>query len=156
MLRFAPPLAPLSMCTSISTRAPTVQLSSWRMTGTTLHTTWTVAISPCQAAWNLFEFRNHDEDPPVTRLALHFPEQQVQFREDETDLPRALDGAETTLTCFLRYNACTTIFLSTTSTADFAARLKSFHNEITGSKTPSAPKSTWLIWVHAAITSAWQ
>ena len=63
-------------------------------------------INPCQTAWNLFEYRNHTEDPPVTHLALHFPNQQrVHFRENTADLAQALDNADTTFTCFLRYNA---------------------------------------------------
>jgi hypothetical protein len=62
-------------------------------------------ISPCQAAWDLFEFRNHDEYPPVIRLALHLPnEQHIHFREDIIDLAQALEEAGTTLTGFLRYN----------------------------------------------------
>jgi hypothetical protein len=63
-------------------------------------------ISPCQAAWNLFEFRNHNEDPPVIRLALHLPnEQPVHSHDDVVDLAQVLEEAETTLTSFLRYNA---------------------------------------------------
>lgn len=64
-------------------------------------------VGPCQAAWEHFEFRNHDEDPPVVRLIVHLPNQQpVYFNENaiSQDLRDLLDLSESTLTCFFRYN----------------------------------------------------
>jgi len=39
-------------------------------------------IGPCEAAWRLFEFRAHEEFPPVYHLPVHLPgEQPVFFAE---------------------------------------------------------------------------
>jgi len=64
-------------------------------------------ISPNQAAWNLFEFRSHTEDPSITRLIVHLPDEQpVYFPEDATaeQIQIILNEAETTLTAWFRYN----------------------------------------------------
>ncbi|KAL1368710.1 hypothetical protein AAHE18_02G141900 [Arachis hypogaea] len=41
-------------------------------------------ISPCEAAWRIFEYNVHYRDPSVVRLGFHLPnEQPVIFRDDE-------------------------------------------------------------------------
>lgn len=62
-----------------------------------------------QAAWNLLEYRNHQEDPSVVRLTVHLPGKiPVYFTEDAQRNPEqlqmALDHADSTLTIFLKYN----------------------------------------------------
>lgn len=66
-------------------------------------------IGPTQAAWNLFEYRNHLEDPSVIRLTVHLSgETPVYFTEeaqrDPDQLQAALDNADSTLTTFSKYN----------------------------------------------------
>jgi hypothetical protein len=66
-------------------------------------------VGACQACWELFSFKVHEETPPVLRLAVHLPEQQsVIFNETRLAdnwnevLERA---ASTTLTEWFRTNA---------------------------------------------------
>jgi len=64
-------------------------------------------IGPTEAVWRLFEFSMHEEQPPVTHLALHLPDQQaVYFAEHEDiDLIREqIEGSMTTLMAFFAYN----------------------------------------------------
>jgi hypothetical protein len=66
-------------------------------------------VGACQACWELFSFKVHEERPAVMRLAVHLPNQQsVVFSEDNTDqdwdaiLER---NASTTLTAWFRANS---------------------------------------------------
>ena len=64
-------------------------------------------IGPTEAVWRLFEFGMHQEQPPVTHLALHLPGQQpVYFSEhDDLDQIRAqIEESMTTLMAFFAYN----------------------------------------------------
>jgi hypothetical protein len=65
-------------------------------------------IGPTEAVWRLFEFSTHEEQPPVTHLALHLPgEQPVYFSEQEGPdvLRQHMDNSVTTLLAYFKYNA---------------------------------------------------
>jgi hypothetical protein len=64
-------------------------------------------LSPPESAWHVYEFRMHEEFPPVQRLALHEPNQQIIFFDDEDDddaIRVRMDAATTTLMAFFEYN----------------------------------------------------
>jgi PIF1-like helicase len=65
-------------------------------------------LSPPEAAWHIYKFRSHEEYPAVTRLAVHLPDEQpVYFDEDATpeEIHEIMERAGSTLMAFFRYNA---------------------------------------------------
>jgi hypothetical protein len=64
-------------------------------------------IGPTEAVWRLFEFRMHEEQPPVTHLALHLPGQQPVYFSEHEDLDgirERIETSMTTLMAFFAYN----------------------------------------------------
>jgi len=64
-------------------------------------------IGPCEAVWRLFEFRVHEEFPPVYHLPVHLPgEQPVFFAEglSRAELQVQLDQAHSKLIAWFAYN----------------------------------------------------
>ena len=58
--------------------------------------------------WRLFEFRTHEEWPPVIHLALHLPgEQPVYFETDAgaLNMEERMAASTSTLLEFFKYNA---------------------------------------------------
>jgi hypothetical protein len=65
-------------------------------------------LSPPEAAWHIYQFRSHEEFPPVTRLALHLPDEQpVYFDEDASreEIRETMEKTGSTLMAFFDYNA---------------------------------------------------
>ena len=65
-------------------------------------------LSPPEAAWHIYQFRSHEEFPPVTRLALHLPDEQpVYFDEDASreEIRETMEKTASTLMAFFDYNA---------------------------------------------------
>ena len=66
-------------------------------------------ISPSQAAWHIFEFKSHCEQPPVMFLGLHLSGQQPVYYRDEpitaVEMINNLNNADTPLTAWFQYNA---------------------------------------------------
>jgi hypothetical protein len=65
-------------------------------------------LSPPEAAWHIYQFRSHEEFPPVTRLALHLPDEQpVYFDEDASreEIRETMEKTGSTLMAFFAYNA---------------------------------------------------
>jgi hypothetical protein len=64
-------------------------------------------ISPCEAAWRLFEFPVHGQQPPVQHLAVHLEGQQTVYFPDNitpTALAEKTANARSTLMGFFLYN----------------------------------------------------
>jgi hypothetical protein len=65
-------------------------------------------LSPPESAWHIYKFRSHEEYPPVQRLALHLPDEQpVYFDEDASldDIRDRMESAGSSLMAFFNYNA---------------------------------------------------
>ena len=65
-------------------------------------------LSPPEAAWHIYAFRSHEEFPAVTRLAVHLPDEQpVYFDEDASpeEIRDTMENTGSTLLAFFDYNA---------------------------------------------------
>ena len=65
-------------------------------------------LGPPEAAWHIFKFRSHEEFPAIQRLAVHLPDEQpVYFEEDATaeEIRQVMENSGSTLMSFFRYNA---------------------------------------------------
>lgn len=65
-------------------------------------------IGPMQAAYQINEFRTHEEWPAVEQLEIHLENQQPVFFADDADevgLERVLERSASKLTAFFKYNA---------------------------------------------------
>lgn len=64
-------------------------------------------IRPTEAVWRIFEFLMHEEYLPVEQLAIHLPEEQPVYFEEETiteELEERMNEARSTLMAFFDYN----------------------------------------------------
>jgi hypothetical protein len=65
-------------------------------------------LSPPEAAWHIYAFRSHEEFPPVQRLALHLPDEQPIYFEEDVDpdeIRATMENAGSSLIAFFDYNA---------------------------------------------------
>jgi hypothetical protein len=86
-------------------------------------------LSPPESAWHIYKFCSHEEYPPVQRLALHLPnEQPVYFDEDASrdDIRDRMQSAGSSLIAFLNTTPSTRMegisAIPTSRTTSFTSR----------------------------------
>ncbi|KAF6151578.1 hypothetical protein GIB67_021764 [Kingdonia uniflora] len=87
-------------------------------------------ISPSKAAWRLFRHSLHEENPSVTRLALHFPKMYNVVYDEREPIENVISRAQdqrSTLTGFFEY--CVTCNTATTYTYQKFPEFHTWHKK---------------------------
>ncbi|XP_050205787.1 uncharacterized protein LOC126655597 [Mercurialis annua] len=67
-------------------------------------------ISPCEAAWRIFEFPIHHREPAVERLAVHLPNKNIVYFGENTSINQLLNNNYNTKTMLTEWMTANDLF----------------------------------------------